>query len=73
MQTKNLNAAQMQFLDKIIDHIVQTGMMKPGDLYEQPFTFLDDRGIDGVFEPADRDQIFGILTNIRQNAQFSFV
>ncbi|MCC7570321.1 DEAD/DEAH box helicase family protein [Candidatus Micrarchaeota archaeon] len=73
MKTKNLNAAQMQFLDKIIDHIVQTGLMKPGDLYDQPFTFLDDRGIDGVFEPADRDQIFGILTDIRQNAQFTFV
>jgi len=73
MQKRNLNAAQLQFLDKVINHIVETGIVKPGDLYDQPFTFLDDRGIDGVFEPADRDLIFGILTDIRSNAQFAFV
>lgn len=72
MQKRNLNAAQMQFLDKVIDHIVATGIVKPGDLYDQPFTFLDDRGIDGVFEEADRDYIFGVLTGIRANAQFGF-
>lgn len=72
IESKNFNAAQLQFIDAIINHIVETGIVKPVELYDQPFVFIHDQSVDGLFEPADRDQIFGILTGIRQNAQFGF-
>jgi type I restriction enzyme R subunit len=39
----------LEFLNLIIDHLTERGVMKPSALYESPFTDLNPLGISGVF------------------------
>ena len=43
------SADQLEFLDLIIDHLTERGLMDPKLLYESPFTDFDPNGVDGVF------------------------
>ena len=73
MSRRQLNNAQLQFIDAIINHITQVGMIEPRNLYEQPFSEIHFAGMDGLFEDADIDQIFAIVSSIKKNAQFNFM
>ena len=42
--------------------------MRPGQLYESPFTDFSPRGVEGVFSPAEVTQLLRILENVRQTA-----
>lgn len=42
--------------------------MQPGQLYEPPFTRLNDHGLDGMFSNDNADKIVAILQTISSNA-----
>jgi len=63
---RTLSANQIEFIDLIIDHLTDRGVMDPRRLYESPFTDLDDQGVSGVFAPADVREIVQRLNEIRQ-------
>ena len=44
-----LSADQITFINQIIDHIVQNGLMDPAELFGPPFTDMHDQGVVGVF------------------------
>lgn len=39
---------QIQFINHIIDHLTQNGVMEPRLLYESPYTDLNSQGVDGL-------------------------
>lgn len=39
---KNLTGDQIEFLDMIINHLTERGVMEPSLLYESPFTDFND-------------------------------
>lgn len=45
----SLNPTQIRFVELIIDHLCQTGILSAEALYEQPFQSLDARGPDAIF------------------------
>lgn len=62
------NAAQIRFIDMIIDRLTQHGVVDAGQLYEPPFTSVHHEGLDGAFSDGDADAIVGILNQIRERA-----
>jgi type I restriction enzyme, R subunit len=61
---RRLSADQLQFVDEIINHLTERGVMDPKLLYEAPFTDFDRNGVEGVFEKADVVRLVQILREI---------
>ena len=65
---RTLNASQLEFLDLMIDHLTQRGVMDPGLLYESPFTDQHSLGIEGVFKQAEVQELVRILEEVQSHA-----
>ncbi len=63
-----LRANQIQFLHEIVDHLTEHGCLDVGRLYESPYTNFSPRGVDGVFEPLQVDELVSILEDVRSRA-----
>jgi type I restriction enzyme R subunit len=68
MQDTNLRANQIQFLDEIVNHLTEHGVMEPSRLYSSPFTDFSPKGADGIFESKQVDQLISILDQVRDRA-----
>ena len=62
------DTSQIRFIEMIIDHLTQRGVMDAGLLYEQPFTGIHYEGLDGVFPSATADEIVAIVEVVNANA-----
>ena len=58
------NSVQIQFLDTIKLFLTKNGKIDPTKLYDSPFRNYHSMGIDGVFDEAQADTIFGIIENL---------
>jgi type I restriction enzyme, R subunit len=67
--TKNLNANQLEFINLIVSHLTERGVMEAGLLYEPPFTGLAPQGPDVLFSQAQVDELFGVLDQVRLMAK----
>lgn len=65
---KKLTANQIEFVNLIVDHLTERGVMKPELLYESPFTDLSPRGPDGVFNSTQIDELVASLDAVRHRA-----
>ena len=65
MVGRTLTANQIEFIDLIIDHLTERGVMDPRRLYESPFTDLDDQGVSGIFPAADVQQLVQLLNEVK--------
>ena len=61
-------ANQIQFLEEIVDHLTANGMMDAARLYEAPFTYTHDQGVEGVFKGPEIDEIISILEEVKNRA-----
>ncbi|MCZ8133529.1 MAG: DEAD/DEAH box helicase family protein [Rhodobacteraceae bacterium] len=61
-------SAQKEFLDLLINHLTEKGVVDPARFYESPYTDLNDQGISGVFSDADVQQIISVVNGIRMKA-----
>lgn len=68
MDGRTLTANQIEFIDLVIDHLTERGVMDPRRLYESPFTDIDDQGVSGVFPAADVKALVQLLGDIRERA-----
>ena len=68
-QGKTLSANQLEFVNLVVNHLTEHGVMDLGRLYESPFTDLTPRGPDGMFEPAVLDQLVHVLETVRATAE----
>ena len=65
---KTLTANQIHFIDLIINHLTENGVMPASRLYESPFTDIAPQGPDELFPSADVDAIISILDSINATA-----
>ncbi len=65
---RTLNSNQTEFLDLVINHRTERGVIDPAWFYESPYTDLSDQGISGVFPQADVQTIIAVVTEIRLKA-----
>ena len=63
-----LSANQIEFVNMIINHLTERGVMDPRLLYESPFTDFDAMGVEGVFDSAGVIEIVRILEDVRKRA-----
>jgi type I restriction enzyme R subunit len=65
---KTLTANQLEFVNLVVDHLTQHGVMDPVRLYESPFTDLTPRGPDGLFQSQEVDDLMRVLDAVRASA-----
>lgn len=68
LSNSTASADQIEFINLIIDHLTQHGIMEPDLLYESPFTDINSEGPEGVFSPDQVDVIISVLQQIRSAA-----
>ncbi|MDF1717828.1 MAG: type I restriction-modification enzyme R subunit C-terminal domain-containing protein, partial [Antarcticimicrobium sp.] len=66
--SNRLNADQTEFIDMIIDHLTEGGMVEPARFYESPFSDIDGLGIEGVFNKDQTSEIIRIVRAINDAA-----
>jgi type I restriction enzyme R subunit len=65
---KNLGANQIEFIDLIINHLTEHGVMGAAALYESPFVDVAPTGPDGLFTPTQVDDLMAVLGRVRAHA-----
>jgi len=50
LQNNRLSSNQIQFIEQMIEFYTEKGHLDVANLYEPPFDFIDEDGLDGVFE-----------------------
>lgn len=61
---QQLTADQLEFVDRIIDALTETGFVDPKNFYESPYTDIDSQGIVGVFPKEQAKQIIEIVKGL---------
>jgi type I restriction enzyme R subunit len=65
---KPLTANQIQFVNLIVNHLTEHGVMNPKLLYESPFTDFTPKGPESLFSSIQVDQLVAALTAVKNNA-----
>lgn len=65
---KTLSANQIEFINLIINHLTEHGIMEAKMLYESPFTDVTPQGPDGIFSSAQVDELIEVLERVRNSA-----
>jgi type I restriction enzyme R subunit len=65
---RTLGANQIEFVNLIVDHLTEHGVMPAALLYESPFTDITPRGPDGLFASAEVDELIATLLRVRATA-----
>lgn len=63
-----LTANQIEFVNQIVDHLTEHGVMSATLLYETPFTDLESRGPDGLFSAPQIRDLLTILGEVQSAA-----
>jgi type I restriction enzyme R subunit len=64
----SLSASQIQFIDLIVNHLTERGVIDPALLYESPFTDVSGQGLSGVFLPEESAEVLAIVRRIAETA-----
>ena len=65
LTTGTATANQIEFLNLLVDHLTEQGMMDAARLYESPFTDLSPAGPEALFSGAQVDRIVAVLHEAR--------
>lgn len=65
---KLLSSNQLEFVNLIVQHLAERGVMDAALLYEPPFTSYAPQGPDGLFTSAQIEELFLIFKDIRATA-----
>lgn len=63
-----LTGNQLEFINLVVSHLTENGVMNAALLYEPPFTSYAPQGPDALFSTAQVEQLFATLEQIRSNA-----
>jgi type I restriction enzyme, R subunit len=65
---RTLAANQIEFVDMIVNHLTEHGVMGAALLYESPFTDITPRGPEGLFTLAEVGALVTVLDQVRASA-----
>jgi type I restriction enzyme R subunit len=65
---KVLGANQIEFVNLIVNHLTEHGVMDASLLYESPLTDITSQGPDGLFTSAQIDELVAVLDRVRATA-----
>jgi type I restriction enzyme R subunit len=65
---KPMSANQIEFVNLVVDHLTEHGVVEAARLYESPFTDLTPQGPDGLFSSAQIDDLVRVLETVRATA-----
>jgi type I restriction enzyme R subunit len=65
---KTLGGNQVEFVNLIVNHLTEHGVMEAARLYESPFTDLTPRGPEGLFSTSTVDELIAALDDLRRTA-----
>jgi type I restriction enzyme, R subunit len=65
---KTLSASQIEFVNLIVNHLTEHGVMGAAMLYESPFTDLTPHGPEGLFTSAQVDELMAAIDEVRAKA-----
>jgi type I restriction enzyme, R subunit len=68
LSTGTATAAQIEFINMIIEHLTIRGVIEPGLLYEPPFTDIAPTGPDQVFGEEKAKKLFARIQAINESA-----
>jgi type I restriction enzyme, R subunit len=57
-----LSSDQIEFVNLIIDHLTENGIIEPSALYESPFIDINSWGPEGVFPEDKVTKLVAMLT-----------
>ncbi len=63
-----MTASQIEFVNLIVNHLTEHGVMDAELLYESPFIDFTPQGPEGIFTSAQVDELIHVLAQIRQMA-----
>ena len=65
---KRFNGNQIEYVNLIVDHLTQHGIVEPARLYESPFTDLTPRGPEGLFSAGQAEELVHSLEAVQASA-----
>jgi type I restriction enzyme R subunit len=65
---KTLSANQIEFVNLVVNHLTEHGVMETGLLYESPFTDISPQGPDGLFTSPEIDELVALLDVVYAHA-----
>jgi type I restriction enzyme, R subunit len=65
---KLLSSNQLEFVNLIVVHLTERGIMDAALLYEPPFTSYAPQGPDALFSSEQVGELFGALNDVRERA-----
>ena len=68
LHNNDLSANQIEFIDMIINHLTEKGIIEPGLLYQSPFTDISPRGPEDIFSSNNVTQLIDIINEVRETA-----
>lgn len=68
LNSGNLRADQITFIQNIINYLNKNGTIEPSMLFEPPFTDINDYGLNGVFDDTAAYKIISIVEHVNENA-----
>jgi type I restriction enzyme, R subunit len=63
--SKIFSANQLEFVNLIVTHLTERGVMESSLLYEPPFTGVAPQGPDALFTKTQVDELFGVLDQVK--------
>ena len=64
---KSLTGNQIEFVNLIVDHLTEHGVMEPTKLYESPFTDVTPSGPERLFDATAMDELISALDSVKQH------
>ena len=69
LESKALHPDQITFLNEVIEYLVKNGTMEPREMYQSPFTLLNDKGVTGAMGEELAGEVVELVREINKNAE----